>query len=116
MTTDAGLALELRDQLRLGVVWDMDSEMRQVQQERFRVMTLDEIERVVGQEIRQVLPLRIIDFGIGGEIEVFSVGFDGLSEAALGWMEFFPISQVPFTEHRCRIASRRELVGEGVDL
>ena len=49
------LGLELLDQFLLGVLRRMDGKVRQVQEERLVLVPLDEVDRLVGQEVGQVL-------------------------------------------------------------
>ncbi len=65
VAADAGLGFELRDQFLLGLVRRMDAEMRQVEKERFVFVPRDEIDGLVGEEVGEVLALRIIRLGVG---------------------------------------------------
>ncbi len=74
--------------------------------------TCNEIDRVIGQEVGQVLTLRIVRHWVRLEIEVYSRRLDRLIEPPHVGMMRGIIPQVPFTEHACRVASLLERVGD----
>lgn len=72
----------------------------------------DEIDSAIGQEVGEVLAGGVVDGWRCLEIEVFSVGDDGFVEAALGWVVGPMLSEVPFAEHACGVTGLLQLFGE----
>ena len=114
MPADAGLALELCDQLGLGVKGGVHAEVREVEQERFVLITPDEIDGFIGQPIRQIGVGRILRRRIHHEFIVLAHGHEGLVEASLGWMLGPGFADVPLPEQARRVTGLLELVGERV--
>src|SRR5256885_500500 len=99
MTADRRLIAKFGDQFFLGIVWRMDRIVRQVQKERFFAVSLDEVDRVIGEKVGQILTLGIFSAGVGSKVEVLAGQFDCFVEAALAWVMLRVGSQVPLAEH-----------------
>ena len=64
------------------------------------MISLDEVDAFVGQEIREVHPFGVIDFRLRDEIEVLAHRHDGFIEPALRGVVRGVLADVPLAVHR----------------
>lgn len=76
-------------------------------------MTRDKVNRFVGQEVGQVLPLGIFCFGIGFEIEAVPELSIASSKPRLPG-EVARGANMPFSKHARRVPCRFELFGDDI--
>ena len=103
----------MRDQIRFGLVRRMDSKVWKIKKERLFLVALNKIYCMVGQEVREILALRIIGLGICIEIEMNSHRNDRFIETARVRMIFRILSKMPFAEHGRRVTGGLERLGDG---
>src|SRR5262245_49327295 len=86
--------------------------MRQIQKEWAVLVPLDEVDGVIGEEIRQIFTLRIVDAGRRSKIKMNAGGFNGFVEAALARVMSCVVAKVPLAEHSGGIAGFFQRVGD----
>jgi len=72
MSANTGLTLELCDQFRLGLERRVHAEVRQVEQKWLSLVALDEVDGLIGEEVGEILALRVGRLRRRLEVEVFS--------------------------------------------
>src|SRR5215208_6684080 len=82
----------------------MHAEMWQIEEERLTLVTPDEVLRLRGKKVGEVLAFRVLDLGIRCEIEVRALADNGLIEAAFARVVIAFVPDVPFAEHSRRVA------------
>ncbi len=88
----------------------MHGEMRQIQKKRLVPVPVDEVDRAVGEKIRQICIRVVLGFWIGGEVEVPSGGADCFVEATLAGVVCGLFAQVPLAEHAGFVTGRLECI------
>jgi hypothetical protein len=77
-------------------------------------MPSDEIDCLVGQEIREILILRVLGLGIRLEIEMAARANNRFVKSPFGWMVSISLSDVPLSKDASRITCGLELLGNNV--
>ena len=99
MAPDGRFFLETIDQRLLRLDRCVDSEVGKVEEEGLLLVPLDKIDRLVGKEIRKVLPVLRGNLGTGHEVEMAAIGDDCLVKSSLARVIFWFIAKVPFAKH-----------------
>ena len=112
VAADRGLVFELGDEVSLRLMRRVNAEVRQVKEERAVLVSLDEIDRLVGEKVGEIRALVVWRLRVGREVEVLPHAHDGFVEAALARMIVAFLAEVPLAEHRRRIACRLQCLGQ----
>ena len=91
----------------------VDGEVRQIEEERPVLVPLDEVDRLVGQEVGQVLrPSGYSTGGLVAKSKCCAHRDDRLVEAALAGMIVAVVAEVPLAEHAGRVAGLLQRLGD----
>ena len=113
VSADARLRFEVLDPVLPRLMRRVHGEMRQIEEERPVLVPLDEIDRVIGEKISEILVLRIFRLRVRLETEIHAHRDDRLVEAARGGMMLGILAEMPFAEHRGSVAGLLQRLRDG---